>query len=133
MIFRGKTGIIATGRLTKDPEIKTVGQKQSRLAKFGVAVGEGDNKEFVNAVCWRNHADYAECLKKGDEVFIVGIEKTREYEGRDGETKTATDTEIKFIMKQPTGIASGDARDDGLGDSSFHMGKEVEDVKMPWD
>jgi single-stranded DNA-binding protein len=102
MIVHGKFMTIGAGRLTRDPEVKMVGaDKDKKLVKFGIAVGEGDAKDFIDAVCWRRQADYAETLKKADEVFFIGIDKTRTYEGRDGEEKSKTETEIRWISKQP--------------------------------
>jgi single-stranded DNA-binding protein len=102
VIMRTQKGsVVATGRLTKDPEVKTVGEKNSLLVKFGVAVGEGNETEFVNAVCWRKQAEYAKGLQKGDEVFLTGVDKSREYNGN-----TYVDTEIKFISKQQSGAQS---------------------------
>jgi single-strand DNA-binding protein len=100
MIQRGAI-TIGEGRLTRDPEVKMVGANNTKLVKFGIAVSEKDEPgDFINAVCWNKKADYAEGLKKGDAVFFVGIDKTRKWE-KDGEEKTATETEIRFIMEQP--------------------------------
>jgi single-stranded DNA-binding protein len=104
MIQRGAI-TIGEGRLTRDPDVKMVGTSlDKKLVKFGIAVSEKDEPgDFINAVCWNTKADYAEGLKKGDAVFFAGIDKTRKWE-KDGEQKTATETEIRFIMKQPAQV-----------------------------
>jgi single-stranded DNA-binding protein len=96
----GLTLAIGTGRLTRNPEVKHVGEKNSLLAKLGVAVNEGEEAEYASLDCWRRQAEYARNLEKADDVFFVGIEKTRTYEGKDGEEKTATSIDVKYLAAQ---------------------------------
>lgn len=92
---------IGTGRLTRNAEVKRVGEKNSLLVKLGVAVSETDEKEYASLDCWRRQAAYAQNLEKADDVFFFGIEKTRTYE-RDGEERSATSIDVKFIAAQMT-------------------------------
>lgn len=121
MILKAKGMVFAVGRLTKDAETRHVGDKKTKKVSFGIAVSEkGEPSEYVNAICWPPVASYAESLKKGDIVFAVGIDKTREWEG-----KTYTDTDIKFLSKQTSGTPTAA--------TAFENATEITEEKMPWD
>lgn len=70
------------GNLTRKPELKTVGLKNTSLVKFGMAVNEtykgsdGTKKErtvFVDVAAWGGMAEViAKYLTKGDPIFIEG-------------------------------------------------------------
>jgi single-strand DNA-binding protein len=74
--------VVLGGRLTRDPELKTVGTKNTALTKFGMAVNEaykgsdGSKKEravFVDVAAWGRTGEVIhEYLKKGDPIFIAG-------------------------------------------------------------
>ena len=50
--------VLIAGTVVRDAEIKLVGEKQSALLKFGVAIGKRQDTTtiFVNCVCWRSLA-----------------------------------------------------------------------------
>jgi single-stranded DNA-binding protein len=130
VILRAKGMVFGEGRLTRDAEMKRVGEKKSKKVNLGIAVHKkGETPDYVNGVCWGERADYAEGLKKGDSVFFFGEEQPeREYNG-----KTYKDTEIRYVSKQPTAfIERGDAAEPS-GKQSANMGDEIPDQKMPWD
>lgn len=84
----GVVYVLASGRIVRDPSYKQVGNKAVSCTTFSLSVGyskdeDGDSKtEFLSCTCWRELADFAAGLKKGDVVFITGaIEKT-EYNGK---------------------------------------------------
>ena len=79
--------VMVCGRLPRDAELRTVGEKKSSLLSFGLAVGErgeGDNKETVwaNVQAWHERARKYTGLKKGDTVMVIGKLDVREYEGK---------------------------------------------------
>lgn len=82
------------GNLGKDPEIKTVGTNNDKVANFSIATSEtwkdksGAKQErtvWHNIVCWRGLAEIVEkYVKKGDRVLIVGRIDNRSYDKPDG-------------------------------------------------
>jgi single-strand DNA-binding protein len=76
--------IYLKGNLTKDPEYKTISDKE--LVNFRIAVNEsvGQGKEetvYFDVDGWESHAKYAQnvSLQKGDRVHVEGRIKQREW------------------------------------------------------
>ncbi len=93
--------VMIIGRLTRDPEVKTIPSGQS-VATFSVATGRqwtdkqsGEKKsqtEFHNVVAWRRLAEIAgEYLKKGRQVYIEGHLQTRSWDDPSGTKKYRTE------------------------------------------
>jgi single-stranded DNA-binding protein len=94
MIIKQGNNRIVTGKVTRDAEIKLVGEKQTARCTFGVAAANyGEDTVFANIVAWRDKAEAAAILKKGDYVAVFGKEKSREYNG-----KTYYDLEADVII-----------------------------------
>jgi single-stranded DNA-binding protein len=103
-----------SGFVPRDAESFIVGEKGSLLVKFSIKVGEtgtGDDKVAVwkNCIAWRQYAEIAKEIVKGDTVFVTGVEKTSTYTSRDGEEKTKTEVEIDFIQIQKRSSESKDS------------------------
>lgn len=86
--------IIIHGRITKDPELKTVGSGVE-VCKFTVAVNRpvGKNKEkitdFFDVDAWGQSGVFVErYFKAGDGVIVQGEMQSRKYD-KDGEKRTA--------------------------------------------
>ena len=86
--------IILKGNLTKDPEYKTVSEKE--LVTFRIAVNEslGSGKEetiYLDIDGWGTHAEYSRNvdLSKGDRVIIDGRLRQRNWEDKDGNSRTS--------------------------------------------
>lgn len=89
------------GRVGKDPEVRTVGQNNSKVAQFSLCTGgkyqtkdgrEVDDTAWHNIVAWRNLAETAEkYIRKGSQVFIIGHLSYREYTDNAGNKKYVTD------------------------------------------
>lgn len=61
------------GRLTKDPELRTVGDNNTPVCNFTAAINRrfskgGENKaDFINCVAWRSTAEFiCKYFKQGD-------------------------------------------------------------------
>jgi single-strand DNA-binding protein len=72
------------GRLTKDPEVKTIqiNGQETQVANFTVAVDEdfGEGTDFYDVVAWRQLADnVGKFLGKGRLVYVEGRTKQRTY------------------------------------------------------
>lgn len=91
------------GRLTADPELKTLGDG-AVVCNFTVAInrpvakGEHPEADFVRCVAWRQTAELLEkYFGKGDRVGIEGRIQVRNYETKDGEKRTATEVQVERI------------------------------------
>jgi single-strand DNA-binding protein len=86
--------VLLKGNLTKDPEYKTVSDKE--LVTFRVAVNEsvGNGKEetiYLDIDGWGSHAAYSKNvnLTKGDRVIIDGRLRQRDWEDKTGVNRTS--------------------------------------------
>ena len=80
--------ITLTGRLCKDPELKTT-QTDKSVCSFNVAVddGWGDNKKtlFMTIVSWNSQAEYiSKYGHKGDMIALSGRLTTPDYKNKEG-------------------------------------------------
>ena len=103
--------VVITGRLTKDPELKTT-QNGKSVTSFTVAneTGYGDYKKtnFLNIVAWGKTAEFvASYFKKGSAIGICGTVQTRDYE-KDGHKVYVTEifaNEVHFIESKKNDTA----------------------------
>jgi len=78
--------IVLEGNLTKEPEVKQVGE--SKVAKFGLAVNrrmkDKDEVDFFDVEVWGKSADFVEqFVTKGANVTVVGEARQDRWE-KDG-------------------------------------------------
>ena len=76
--------VCVAGTCTKDAELKYVGEKQTPMCTFSLAVGKRQDTTtiFANCKAWRSLAVQASQVHKGDSVFAVGIIEENEYQGK---------------------------------------------------
>jgi len=86
--------VMLKGNLTKDPEYKTISEKE--LVTFRIAVNEtfsGDREEtvYLDVDGWGSHAKYATdvLLSKGDRVIVDGRIKQREWVDKNGSNRVS--------------------------------------------
>jgi single-strand DNA-binding protein len=87
--------IILMGRLTKDPEMKSIEASGKCVTKFTLAVNrafrtsEGERStDYIPVTIWGRKAEIAaEYLLEGSLVTISGRLQTRSYEDREGNKK----------------------------------------------
>ncbi|HOP65614.1 MAG TPA: single-stranded DNA-binding protein [Bacilli bacterium] len=90
--------VILIGRLTKDPELKTLASGVSNVA-FSIAVqrnftNQNGEKEvdFINCVAWRRQAEnLAKYCSKGTQVAVEGRMQVRNYDAQDGTKRYVTE------------------------------------------
>lgn len=93
--------VMIIGRLTRDPELRTIPSGQS-VCQMGVATGyvytnqqtgqKVESTEFHNVVLWRKLGEIAaQYLKKGARVYIEGRLQTRSWDGQDGQKRYKTE------------------------------------------
>ena len=107
--------ITMTGRLTRDPELRTT-QGNRSVTNFSIAnqrnyknsSGERDT-DFFDVVAWRQLADLCgRYLAKGRKVAVVGELQNRSYEAKDGTKRYVTEVvadEVEFLTPREQGGA----------------------------
>ena len=112
--------VILMGRLTKDPEMKTVGTNNIQRATFTLAVNRpkyGENEpqaDFISIVAWRKTAELVgKYFTKGKQVYVVGRIQTRSWDGEDGKKRYATD-----VVADEVGFAESKKSNGGAPDSA---------------
>ncbi len=119
------------GRLTRDPELRTIPSGISVCA-LGLATNyvytnqatgqKVEQVEYHNVTLWRKLGEIAnQYLKKGRRVYIEGRLQTRSWEGQDGQKRYKTDIVAdNMIMLDGGSSASG-----GSPSSSGQSGGET--------
>jgi single-strand DNA-binding protein len=99
--------VILTGRLGKNPELKSLPSDGTFVATFSVACGrpvrEGDGwreeTEWFNIVCWRELAErVANRLQKGSKVLVEGRLQTRKYTDKNGVERYMTEVVANDVI-----------------------------------
>lgn len=109
--------ITLIGRLTKDPEIKYIGENGIPVAKFTLAVDRNNkrdntyqNTDFINIEAWREATDICiSSLFKGSLVSINGVLRIDEYKDKEGNRKQMTKVSTNHIqlLRHSTKIHNG--------------------------
>ena len=90
MICNTRTGILISGQIGRNPELRYVGQHQRLVLKFSVRYGseipEGGGRaagKYIDVDVWDNAEALDGMLKQGDAVIVIAREiKTREYNSK---------------------------------------------------
>ena len=85
--------VVLVGRLTKDPELRYVGEKNNALTNFSLAVdrgyknSQGESKvDFINIEIWGRQAEiFCTYMAKGKMVGIEGKIIADRYKNENGE------------------------------------------------
>jgi single-strand DNA-binding protein len=115
--------VLLGGNLTRDPELKFVGAKNTALAKFGMAVNEtykasdGTKKErtvFVDVAAWGGMAEVIDkYLSKGAPIFIEGRLEFSQWEDK---TTGQKRSKLSVVAEQFQFV--GSKKDDSASESS---------------
>lgn len=99
---------ILTGTATRDAERKNVGEKQTALCKWGMAIGKRPDTTtiFCDCAAWRSLGEYAALIRKGDAVCAIGKIEEREYNGKTYKTFNCEWLNIAKTLVPPTATAS---------------------------
>lgn len=99
--------VTATGNVVFEPDFKITDSGLSRC-KLRIACGErkkvngewidGDTT-FVDVVLWRNLADAAGELRKGESIIVTGKLRVRNFETKDGAKGTSVEIEAQDIAR----------------------------------
>jgi single-strand DNA-binding protein len=102
-----ETRLTIVGNLTRDPEMRLVGDDETPVARFAVASTprifksnewtDGDPL-FMECSAWRKLAEnVTESFTKGARVVVVGTLRQRSYETDDGQKRTVTEMTVEEI------------------------------------
>lgn len=101
-----------TGRLTRDPELRTT-QGGTSVCNFRLAVNgfKDDDTVFLDVTVWGKSGEAcAQYLHKGARVAASGTLKVREFERRDGTNGTAVEVvarDVAFLQTDQNGGGNG--------------------------
>jgi len=90
--------VILTGRLGHDPEIRYT-KTGKAVCDLSLAVNERvkrgagfeDSVTWHRVVLWQGLAEDAKSLHKGAAIRVEGFRKSRDFKGRDGNTRTVVE------------------------------------------
>ena len=140
----GVNKVILVGNLGKDPEVRHLEGGVS-VAHFTLATNEYykdkqgtrvERTEWHNISAWRGLADMADkFLKKGQQVYIEGKLRTRQYQDKDQQTRYITEIiadEISMLGGRPQGAAGAAGEGNGAAaaepEQSFRQEPELDQL-----
>ena len=100
--------VMIIGNLGSDPEMRYTPSNRA-VTQFNVAVNQStknqqtgewvEETDWFRVSVWGDRAErMAEQLRKGNKVFVEGRFRTREFEGRDGQKRTALEITADSIV-----------------------------------
>ena len=101
--------VVLTGRLTRDPELKTT-QSELSVASFTLAVNRqftdangNRGADFINCVIWKKSAEnLCKFTHKGSLIGIDGRLQTRSYDNNNGQKVFVTEVVVdSFSLLEP--------------------------------
>lgn len=133
--------IIVMGRLTRDPEVKTVGEGVS-CATFTIACdrnymprGQERETDFLDCVAWRGAADFAQkYLAKGRTAVVEGSLRMNLWTAKDGTKRKAAQIvaeRVYFAGSTPQRRDADDTSDMPAAPASAGF-TAVEDAELPF-
>jgi single-strand DNA-binding protein len=139
--MRGVNRVMLIGNLGKDPDVQHL-EGNISVAKFPLATTETfkdrtgklvSQTEWHTVVLWRGLADLAEkYLHKSSLVYIEGRLRTRTWDDKDGNRKSATevvgDNLIMLDKKMEGGHNSGESGMEGIGGPDMPLGDPSENL-----
>ncbi len=124
--------VILVGRLGQNPEVRYT-PSGAAVANFSIATSETwvdksgqkqDKTEWHRIVVWGKTAENcSQYLTKGRQVYVEGRLQTRQWQDKDGQTKSTTEIQAQTVQFLGTGAAAGSSekpsRDSGMADPSM--------------
>lgn len=128
--------VLLIGNLTRQPELRYT-PSGTAVADLRLAVNRnyqtqtGEKREetcFLTVVVWGKQAESCrEYLDKGSPVFVEGRLQTRDWEGKDGQKRTATEVvaeRVQFMGGRGRGGATAPAAVPATGESFGEDGQQ---------
>ena len=138
----GINKVILVGNLGKDPEVRHL-EGGSSVAHFTLATNDYykdkagtrvERTEWHNITAWRGLAEMAEkYLKKGQQIYVEGKLRTRQYQDKDGQTRYITEIvadEISMLGGRPhaEGQANGQSAEQPVEAQTFRQEPEIDQL-----
>jgi len=128
--------ITVCGRITKDLDVRKVGDKQTSVCNFSLADnywGQGGQQtNWWECVVWGGMADnLAKFCGKGSQITIVGEAQTEKWQTKEGEERKTTRIQVRnveFGAKSSGGNGNGG----GGGATAENPGNVSVDSEIPW-
>lgn len=117
------------GRLTREPEVKSVGEKQTSLVRFSLAVSRpkyGDAEaqtDFIPVSAWRGTADFVgRNFHKGKQVYVSGRLQTNTWEDENGKKHHGFE-----VVAREVGFADSVQKQSGQANTNANTAPPVSD------
>ena len=128
--------VILTGRLTKDPELKSVVNDKS-VASFTIAVDKyKEGADFINCVVWGKQAEnLCKYQEKGSQIGLTGRINTRTYDDAKGNKQYVTEViadSIEFLGTKKEQTETNPFEEFGNNIKSEGNGIEISDSDLPF-
>lgn len=135
--------VILIGRITKDLELKHIGEKNTANVKFNLAVDNYENgqkgADFIPVTVWGKQAEnLCKYCGKGSQIAVNGALKIRSYD-KDGVKKYITEVladnfnGIEFLSKSNSAGESNSNTGNSEYDSNSNWeGTPIDDGDMPF-
>lgn len=117
--------IMLKGRLTQEPQLRTVGTDKIAVCDFSIAVNRRFDKEivdFINCQAWRKTGEFVKnYFSKGKEILVIGelhIEKYIKDDETRYQTRVVVD-EVEFCGSKAD--SSAEVPSAGKAESNFEV------------
>lgn len=130
------------GRITKDLELKHIGEKNTANVKFNLAVDNYENgqkgADFIPVTVWGKQAEnLCKYCGKGSQIAVNGALKIRSYD-KDGVKKYVTEVladgfnGIEFLSTGNNAGGSNSGTNNNQGGFDEDFGAPIDDGEMPF-
>ena len=130
------------GRITKDLELKHIGEKNTANVKFNLAVDNYENgqkgADFIPVTVWGKQAEnLCKYCGKGSQIAVNGALKIRSYD-KDGVKKYVTEVladgfnGIEFLSTGNNAGGSNSGTNNNQGGFDEDFGATIDDGDMPF-
>lgn len=136
----GINKVILVGNLGKDPEVRHL-EGGASVARFTLATNDYykdksgtrvERTEWHNIAAWRGMAEMAEkYLRKGQQVYVEGKLRTRQYQDKDQQTRYITEIvadEITMLGGRPHSVANVAADGGAEAPQTFRQEPELDQL-----
>ena len=136
----GINKVILVGNLGKDPEVRHL-EGGTSVAHFTLATNDYykdkqgnrvERTEWHNITAWRGLAEMAEkYLKKGQQVYVEGKLRTRQFQDKDNQTRYITEIvadEISMLGGRPHNDDTAAAEQSAAVPTTFRQEPELDQL-----
>lgn len=121
------------GRITKDLELKHIGEKNTANVKFNLAVDNYENgqkgADFIPVTVWGNQAEnLSKYCTKGSKIAVSGRITQRSYDAKDGTKRYV----IEVVADNFNGIEFL-SKSNSAGESNSNTGNSEYDFNSNWE